>query len=154
MSETDKSIVKKSEEPVSIWRSFDRVFDDFRREFDDLFIRPSWRLMPRIRMPALDIKDEDEKFMIQAEIPGLDKADIKIELNKNALEIKGEKTTENEEEKEGYIRKERGTRSFYRRLILPENIKGEEIETSLDKGVLTINIPKKEPEPKKEIKIE
>ena len=149
-----KELVKRDEiSPFGLMDSFDRIFDDFRKGFDDIFLGPRFITLPSIRAPVMDVLDEGDKYIVHAEVPGLDKEDVSIELSKNILEIKAEKKQEVEEKKEGYLRKERGYTSFYRQIALPEQVKTEKIEANLDKGILTITIPKKEPEPKKKIEI-
>ncbi|MHA1385438.1 MAG: Hsp20/alpha crystallin family protein [Candidatus Helarchaeota archaeon] len=101
----------------------------------------------------MDLIDKGDKYSIIAEIPGIPKEDINIEITKNVLEIKAENKTVKEEKKEGYIKRERGQRSFYRRVVLPEEIIADKIEAELKNGILSIDIPKKEPEPKKKIEI-
>ncbi|MHA1786123.1 MAG: Hsp20/alpha crystallin family protein [Candidatus Helarchaeota archaeon] len=151
----DKKDLVKSDaySHLNLMNQFDRIFEDFRKGFDDLFWGPTYMAIPTIRTPVVDILDKGDKYLIHAEMPGLDKEDVTIELNKNILEIKAEKKEEIEEKKEGYLRKERGYQSFYRQLALPEEIIADKIEAKLDKGILTITVPKKEPEPKKKIEI-
>ena len=153
MSERKDLATRDEKSPFGIMDSFDRIFDDFRKGFDDIFWGPSFITLPAIRSAVMDVLDEGDKYVVHAEVPGLDKEDVSIELSKNVLEIKAEKKQEIEEKKEGYLRKERGYKSFYRQIVLPEEVKTDKIEASLDKGILTIRIPKKEPEPKKKIEI-
>jgi len=150
----ERKLARRDEySPFSIMREFDKIFEDFRKGFDNLFIEPRLMTMPSIRAPIMDIIDEGDKYSITAEIPGIPKEDINIEITKNILEIKAEQKMEKEEKKEGYIRKERGQRSFYRQVALPEEIDAEKIEATLNNGILSIEIPKKEPTPKKKIEI-
>ncbi|MHA1378448.1 MAG: Hsp20/alpha crystallin family protein [Candidatus Helarchaeota archaeon] len=154
MSEDDKKLVKRDEySPFGFISEFDKIFDDFRRGFDSLLFEP--RLMPltTIRAPVMDIIDQDDKFVITAEVPGIPKEKIDIHIVKNKLEIKAEDKVEKEEKKEGYIRRERGQRSFYRQIILPEDVDAEKIDANLKNGILEVVIPKKEPEPKKKITV-
>ncbi len=153
MSEKRELARRDEFSPFGLIDSFDRIFDDFRKGFDDIFLGPRYMTLPTIRAPVMDILDEGDKYLINAEVPGLDKGDINIELNKNVLEIKAEKNEELKEKKEGYLKKERGYKSFYRQIALPEEVDTEKIEANLEKGILTIKIPKKEPEPKKKISI-
>ena len=104
----------------------------------------------------MKLKELEKNYEIIAEVPGLDKSDIKIELHKDVLTIQSEKETKKEEkDKEGhYIYKERSYQSFKRQFRLPENANPDKIKASMQKGLLKIEIEKKEPEPKKSIKID
>jgi HSP20 family protein len=70
--------------------------------------------------PAVDIKEQDDAFVIVADIPGVDPKDIEVHMENGVLSIKGERESEKKEEKEGYKRVERSYGSFYRRFSMPE----------------------------------
>ena len=95
-------------------------------------------------IPAIDIKEDSEKFSILADLPGIDKKDICISMENNILTIKGERIEESKEEKENYKRIERIRGSFYRRFTLPDTADDEKIQASMKNGVLEITIPKRE----------
>ena len=126
-----------------------RLLDSFFDDFSDLTLLK----LPRMQLPRMDIKEEEGEYLITAEVPGFTKGEIDIEVKDNLLTISSEHKEEKEEEKEGYIFKERSHRSFSRSLVIPENIGHEEIEAKLENGLLTLHIPKKEPEPPKRIEI-
>lgn len=94
--------------------------------------------------PAVDIKEDADKFVIQADIPGVKPEDIEISMEAGVLTVKGEKTSEANKEKEGYKRVERMVGSFYRRFSLPDSANGDAIRASCKNGVLEIVIPKRE----------
>jgi HSP20 family protein len=94
--------------------------------------------------PAVDIKEESDKFVLHADIPGVKPEDIEINMESGVLTVKGEKNTEAETEKEGYKRVERTHGSFYRRFSLPDSANGEAISAKSKHGVLEITIPKRE----------
>lgn len=94
--------------------------------------------------PAVDIKEEADKFVIHADIPGVKPEDIEISMEAGVLTVKGEKETETKTEKEGYKRVERTSGSFYRRFSLPDSADGEAINAKCKHGVLEIIIPKRE----------
>jgi HSP20 family protein len=94
--------------------------------------------------PAVDIKEESDKFVLHADIPGVKPEDIEINMESGVLTVKGEKNTEAETEKEGYKRVERTHGSFYRRFSLPDSANGEAISAKSKHGVLEISIPKRE----------
>jgi len=94
--------------------------------------------------PAVDIKEDTDKFVIQADIPGVKPEDIEISMEAGVLTVKGEKKSEAKTEKEGYKRVERTFGSFYRRFSLPDSANGDAINASCKNGVLEIVIPKRE----------
>jgi HSP20 family protein len=94
--------------------------------------------------PAVDIKEETDKFVLHADIPGVKPEDIEIDMEAGVLTVKGEKKTEAKTEKEGYKRVERTHGSFYRRFSLPDSADSEAISAKSKYGVLEITIPKRE----------
>ena len=100
--------------------------------------------------PAVDIKEEADKFVIHADIPGVKPEEIDISMEDGVLTIKGEKKSESKTEKEGYKRVERTYGSFYRRFSLPDTANAAAISASSKHGVLEVVIPKREAvQPKK-----
>ncbi len=152
--------------PLSAFRSMDRFFNDLTRWFDDFFWRPmrlwdyepfSLKIFeedPLFRIPLANITEDDESYSITAELPGLEKGDLEITIHDGTLEVKGEKKDEHEEKKEGYIRREYSSSSYYRYFKLPENIDEDNVDATLEKGILKLKLPKKEEEKKETKKIE
>lgn len=100
--------------------------------------------------PAVDIKEETDKFIIHADIPGVKPEEIDISMEDGVLTIKGEKKSEAKTEKEGYKRVERTYGSFYRRFSLPDTANANAISAASRNGVLEVIIPKREAvQPKK-----
>jgi HSP20 family protein len=95
-------------------------------------------------IPAMDLVETDEAFVLRADLPGLAEGDVNIELEDNVLTVSGERKSEHEQRKEGYYRVERASGSFSRSLTLPEGVNPEGIEASFDRGVLEVRIPKPE----------
>ncbi len=95
-------------------------------------------------LPAMDLVESNDHFILRADLPGLREEDVKIELEDNVLSISGERKAEQEERKEGYYRLERSFGTFSRSLALPEGVKPEGIEASFVNGVLEVKIPKPE----------
>lgn len=109
---------------------------------------------PFFRTPLSNIREEDTHFSISAELPGIDKGDIKITIQDGMLEMMGEYEEENEEDQEeGLIRREYQSSRYYRCFHLPENINEDEIDANLDNGILKVSIPKVEPLKKEKKKI-
>ena len=94
--------------------------------------------------PAVDIKEEDKRFLIQADIPGVDPDDIEVLMENGVLSISGKRQAEHEEEKEGYKRIERSFGSFVRRFTLPESANPESIKAKSKNGSLEIVVEKSE----------
>ena len=94
--------------------------------------------------PAVDIKEEADRFVIMADLPGVDPGDIEITMENGVLSIKGERKSEIRDEKEGYKRVERVSGTFYRRFSLPDSADAERIEAKGKDGVLEVSLPKHE----------
>ena len=94
--------------------------------------------------PAVDIKEEEDRFVIYADLPGVDPDDIEITMEQGVLTLKGERSEETTKEREGYKRVERVNGSFYRRFSLPDIADAERIEAKGKNGVLEITLPKQE----------
>jgi HSP20 family protein len=93
--------------------------------------------------PRVDIKEEATRFLILADIPGVDPKDIEISMDKGILTIKGERVSESTDERERYTRLERSRGLFYRRFALPDSADAEAIKATGRHGVLEIVIPKR-----------
>ena len=100
-------------------------------------------------IPAVNISEDEKGFTLELAIPGVEKKDLKIEINEDLLTISSEKKIEKEEENENYKRKEFSYSSFCRSFYLPEKIKRDNIEANCKDGVLTVSIPKEEVEKSK-----
>lgn len=94
--------------------------------------------------PAVDIKEDTDKFVLHADIPGVKPEEIEVNMEGGILTIKGEKKSESKTEKEGYKRVERTYGSFYRRFSLPDTANADAISAKSKDGVLEIIIPKRE----------
>ena len=95
-------------------------------------------------IPAMDLVETDEHFVLRADLPGLTQEDVSIELEDNVLTVSGERKSEHEDRREGYYRVERAFGSFARSLTLPEGVDPDAVAASFDKGVLEVRIPKPE----------
>ena len=103
--------------------------------------------------PAVDIKEEANRFLIHADLPGVDPKDIEVTMEKGVLTIKGERSSEKTDENEGYKRVERARGTFYRSFGLPDTANAEEIEAKGENGVLEIVIPKIEKQKARRISV-
>ncbi len=104
---------------------------------DSSVVTSSWR-------PAVDIREEADRFVIIADVPGVDPKNIDVSMDQGVLSIKGERAQEKEEEREGYRRIERSRGTFYRRFSLPDSADAEKISAKSAHGVLELTIPKRE----------
>jgi HSP20 family protein len=93
-------------------------------------------------MPAVDIKEEENAFVIHADVPGVEPKDLDIHMENGILTVKGERETVNEESRKEYRRIERVRGQFYRRFTLPDTADADQITARMDKGVLEVRIPK------------
>lgn len=94
--------------------------------------------------PKVDIKEEEKKFIVLMDIPGVESKDIDIEVEGEFLTIKGERKAEQEETQQNYYRMERYTGKFYRQLALPKSIDAAKIQAKIKNGVLVIDLPKQD----------
>ncbi len=95
-------------------------------------------------IPAMDLVEDGEHFVLSADLPGVDEDDVSVELEDNVLSISGERKSQREERREGYYRIERAAGKFSRSLTLPEGIDPDGIQASFEKGVLEVRVPKPE----------
>ena len=131
------------------WTELDRVFDNFRKDFE----RSLW--FPAMTFPSLsvsslscDVVDEGNRYVITTEVPGVSKEDVKLNVSDNTVEISAEHKEEEEEKKKNYLRKERKSVSYHRALPLPEKVDSSKAKARLNNGILTVDIPKVNPTPK------
>ena len=142
--------------PLNLWMNFDRAFERLRRDFETMLL-PSegFPMMHELetRMPTVDLEDKGDKFIMTAEVPGFKKDNVEINICGNTVEINGYIEQKSDEKTKEYVRRERSSESFYRKMTLPEEVKFEEVSADLKDGILEIVLPKKAPKPKKKIPI-
>ena len=95
-------------------------------------------------LPAMDLVETEDHFVLRADLPGLSEDDVSIELEDSVLTVAGERKAGHEDKKEGFYRMERSFGQFRRSLTLPEGVDADGIKASFDKGVLEVRIPKPE----------
>jgi len=120
---------------------------EMNRLFNSLFdnpTRPSSGTMARRWIPAMDLVETGDHYVLRADLPGLSENDVTIELEAGVLTIAGERKAEHTEENGGYRRFERSYGSFSRSLTLPKGVDADAVEASFDRGVLEVRIPKPE----------
>ena len=102
---------------------------------------------------AVDIREEDDAFYVDAEVPGLSAEDVKIDVEKNVLTLSGERKVEKEETEGTFRRVERQYGSFSRSFSLPETVDTDSISAAMPAGVLALRLPKKEAPTPKQISV-
>jgi HSP20 family protein len=153
-------VTKPSETSVSRPRD---VFSVMRDEMDRMFERfesgwPRWPSLLRgdgaITVPQLDVRENTNSIVIEAELPGVEEKDVSVSLANGVLTIKGEKKHEKEEKGEAYYMAERSYGRFERAVRLPNTVDEGKVEAKFDKGVLKVTAAKKPEAVKAERKIE
>jgi HSP20 family protein len=143
---------------ITRWRPFRDVVsiqDEMNKLFDDFFGRPVLRTewTDSAWNPSVDVSEDKNNVIIKAEMPGMNKEDIKISVQDGVLTFKGEKKQEKEEKDKNYHRIERSYGSFCRSFQLPTSVKSDKIKAGYKDGVLSIALPKAEEVKPKEIPI-
>ena len=100
-------------------------------------------------MPAVNIKEDEKRFILDLAVPGIDKKDLKIDINEDLLTISSEIKNESEESSDGFRRKEFSYTSFCRSFQVPENVTKEKIEATYKDGILSVTLPKFDEEKQK-----
>ena len=100
-------------------------------------------------MPAVNIREDEKFYNLELAVPGIDKKDLKIDINEDVLTISSEVKNENEESHDGYKRKEFNYTSFCRSFYIPENVNRDKIEANYKDGILSVGLPKQEEEKNK-----
>ncbi len=136
-------------------REMDRMMEDFfgrrrRSWWPERWLRPG---EGELGAPAIDLFEDKDDIVIKAELPGMNKDDVEVNLSDRSLTIKGEKKKEEEIKEENYYRCERSYGSFVRSLELPKDVHFDKVKASFKNGVLEIRLPKTEEAKTKEIKV-
>ena len=131
------------------------IQDDMGRMFDHFFGFPlrSRNYTAGRWVPRVNVEEQDSGFEITVEVPGMNREDVKVEVNDHTLMIEGERNVEHEKEDRNYHVCERCTGTFQRAFTLPENVDADKIDAEYTNGILTIKIPKTEAARPKEIKV-
>jgi HSP20 family protein len=122
------------------------------RDFDGFLGAPASTDVSYI--PAVDIREEKDRFLVLADLPGVKPEDIEVTAEKGILTLRGERKLEKRDNAEGYERVERVAGSFTRRFALPENVQADAIKAKFTHGVLEVAIPKQPVVPAKRVAVE
>jgi HSP20 family protein len=136
--------------PLTPFRMLDRFADEMDRVFDAFGLGHGW-LQPRTEwlrsattgewLPEIEMFQRGDQLVIHADLPGLKKEDVKIDVTEDTLTIQGERKREHEEEKEGVYRSERSYGSFFRVVSLPEGAMSDQAKATFKDGVLEVSMP-------------
>jgi HSP20 family protein len=136
-------------EPFGMWDEFEAELERFwRRPWSGLWRAPLLRPVgaftrePLTWAPRMDVYEKDNAIVFKAELPGLKKEDVEVEVEGEDLVIRGESKAESEVKDKDYYRSERSYGSFYRRMPLPVGVTPEQIQANLNDGVLEVRVPK------------
>jgi HSP20 family protein len=100
-------------------------------------------------LPSVNVKEDEKNYFLELAVPGIDKKDLKIDINEDVLTVSSETKNESEDNRDGYKRKEFSYSSFSRSFYIPENVNRDKIEANYKDGVLSVELPKQEEEKNK-----
>ncbi|MCC7477957.1 Hsp20/alpha crystallin family protein [bacterium] len=142
--------IMRTSDARSLRSEIERLFDEFAG------FTPARSREGRISVwaPAVDVRETAESFIVAAELPGMSKEDIHVELENGTLTIKGERRFEKQDESENYHFVERSYGSFYRSFGLPKNVNAEGISAEYRDGVLQVTLPKAEEVKPRKVSVE
>jgi HSP20 family protein len=127
------------------FREIERMFEQMSQQFD----RSPW-MANQERMfgggsISIDLADQDDEFVVTADLPGFEKENINVQCTENQVTIRAEQESESESEEGNYLRRERSNRQMQRSVSLPEPVDAEGVSAKFQNGVLTVTLPKIEP---------
>lgn len=136
-------------------RDMDRMMEDFFGRRMRPWLPNRWFRADdmELKMPTVDLFEEKDNVVVKAELPGIDKDNIEVNLTDHTLTIKGEKKKEEEVKEENYYRSERSYGSFFRTLELPRDVHADKVKATFKNGVLEVRMPKTEEAKAKEVKV-
>lgn len=141
------TLVRRNRNDAAPWNALREIEDHFSQFFADPFgPMTDWSNGGSGWAPAIDLSENENEYVIDADIPGVSKDDITLELLDNVVTIKGERKSEKKEEdkKKGYHRVERTHGSFQRSVQIPGGFKSDAVQAKFNNGVLRITLPKPE----------
>ena len=130
------------------FEELERMFDRLSREFEEATSQwgeRDWELFGTGREAAVDLVDEDDRFVVTIDVPGFERDEIDLRVAEGTLWIECERSSAEEEEGETYLRRERRRASMRRSVRLPAPVEPDEVTAKLKNGILTVTVPKAEP---------
>ncbi len=157
----DKDLAKAEDEPREraiearrprdLFEDMDRWFSDLRNEFDRKFwgsLTPLGEEGFLVRQPLVDLADTGREYVLKADLPGVAKENLELNVTPEGIELSAETRSEKDENGKDYAYRERSYRSFRRSLSFPEEVLADDAKATLKDGVLEVRLPKKEPTPR------
>ena len=138
-----RTLVQYRPRSYSLSEDLDRLFGSF---FDEDFSLSCSH-------PRVDIREEEGRYILEAELPGLTEKDIDIKVDDNLLQISTKEDAKKEETKKGYLIRERRTSRYHRSFVLPSDVDREKVDASFVGGLLTLTIPKAESAKPRQIEV-
>jgi HSP20 family protein len=141
---------ENSRELATQFSPTDSVFGNLAKEIDDAM--RTWITSPSIltlfesdglRMPLCEIEDKRDSYVLQVEVPGIDKENVEIKAEPHSIEVFAKKSRLTNSSNKGTTYTERSESSFYRSIPLPEEVVPQKIRSSIKNGILNITVPKK-----------
>ena len=130
-----------------------RIFGEIEPSFMERKMLPATGGELATVEPFVDVIDKEDKVVVAADVPGVEKEDLSVNISGDRLEISAERKKEAEEKKEGYVRRERTYTSYYRLVPLPAEVDADKADATFENGVLEITMPKVKAIEKKKIEI-
>lgn len=138
------NLIKFQRSPLNAWSGVGRL-QDLQDEVERLFNFPSFTANASVPwVPALDVLEEKDNYVVQVELPGINKEDVKLSLEQGTLTITGERKAETKNETATAYHLERFQGRFQRTINLPESIAADKVKAQYKDGVLTVTLPKRE----------
>jgi HSP20 family protein len=166
---TAKQTKKDSEEIIpytarEIQHDFNRLMARFQRDFEDFWDTSSSfgrevtskaraSMVPFTGMPSVDIEDEGKEYRLTVDLPGFKKEDVQVEVADDMVTINAKSSHAENEKKKNYVRRERSSQTYYRKIQLPEAVRSDDANAKLNDGILEITLPKKTPKETKKLNI-
>ncbi len=152
--------------PKSFERDFNKMMQSFQREFEDFWdssakigrdmgsrARASLASLEGSMVPSVDLEDKGKMFQLTVDLPGFKKEDVQIELTDDSVTVSGKRQSSEDEKGKNYVRQERASQMFYRKVTLPEEILSDQANAKLNNGVLEVSLPKKAPKETKKLPV-
>lgn len=136
-----KEVQSYRDNPLSF---FDDVKDNVRSFFEDF---PVWSSAGRT--PAVDVREEDQQYVVEAELPGMSDKELSVEVDEDTLTIASKRQEQTEEKRSGYLRRERRSTVFRRSFSLPADVEESRIDATFKNGLLTVTLPKGRQSPRR-----
>jgi HSP20 family protein len=133
------------------WPTRWNLEDEFNRMFEQFAVPMGWGTEGRYS-PAMDVRETEEAYIVEADVPGMKKEEVQIEVADDVLTIKGERKEVKEDKEKNFHSIERRFGSFARSVALPAGFDASKVSAKFDNGVLTVTLPK--PEERKPRRVE